>query len=752
LAELIYQDTGYQTNSTLHLLESGPNGKKWRIVVIDSGWSKNNIYYSPEVLQESASLFEGARIYTFNFAGEFDHLPNGVENIGFEKNLAGWIDDVRFEEVNNKKCLTASLHITDNHLKETAMNSFSEGKNDLLGFSIDAQGDLSLARIEGRNGKMVNKILAVNSVDVVSHPAAGGKFLRLVASYKNNKENITMDKLIAAIKANPGLIGVAKEAIDKMSNDEIVEAMKKVMPTKKAKESEDEVKVEDKVEETKTEEVKEDEKKDDDEKETVKIEDKEEVKESKKETVKESIDDTYIKKFDFFQKKICEMTLKEALTEAKLPEPVAEKVKKQFTGKVFEEKELTEAIQLEKDVLSKLEAGRKEEMKESVKIEVGDAPVDKVQKAMDMLLDPDIKNDADLKESYQDVVQANGIKELYVKVTGDTEVRGIKESSRLTEAAATSDFSNMLGTSMERRMQREYSRLNAKESWNKIVTIDNVDNFKQQDLIRVGGFANLSTVSENGSYTEFSTPSETVESYTVTKRGNLFKVSREMIKNDDLRSIRVFPRRMANAANRTLSIFVFSLLIGSSDQSSSGAINQDTMSDGYTIYDATNHGNNTTTSALSYTTLDAAITAVANQAEDDSSEPLNINAKYLVVPHELRSLAKLLVNSEYKPNTISASSHGNNETNPVYKAVEPIVVPNYYLGTDQNNWYVVGDKLDAEGVVVGFLDGKQLPEMLVQDAETVGTVFTNDQITYKVRHEYNGVVADYRPLYGGIVA
>ena len=61
-------------------------------------------------------------------------------------------------------------------------------------------------------------------------------------------------------------------------------------------------------------------------------------------------------------------------------------------------------------------------------------------------------------------------------------------------------------------------------------------------------------------------------------------------------------------------------------------------------------------------------------------------------------------------------------------------------------------KKDIELIELGFLGGKQTPEILRQDAPGVGAVFTNDVIRYKVRHEYGGAVIDYRGFQGGIVA
>ncbi len=143
-----------------------------------------------------------------------------------------------------------------------------------------------------------------------------------------------------------------------------------------------------------------------------------------------------------------------------------------------------------------------------------------------------------------------------------------------------------------------------------------------------------------------------------------------------------------------------------------------------------------------------------NQAEDGSNEPLNLRPEFLLVASENRANAKVLIDSEKRPVQATAgSATGSTESiNPNYKAVEPIIVPAGYLRSDTNNWFLIANKSDVEHIVIGFLDGRENPEVLIQDTQTVGQVFTNDQIRYKIRHEYSGVIVDYRGFYGGIVA
>ena len=74
------------------------------------------------------------------------------------------------------------------------------------------------------------------------------------------------------------------------------------------------------------------------------------------------------------------------------------------------------------------------------------------------------------------------------------------------------------------------------------------------------------------------------------------------------------------------------------------------------------------------------------------------------------------------------------------------------LLSDANDWYVFANKEEAPTVEVGFLQGRQEPEFFLSDNPTSGTVFTSDKIRYKVRHEFEAVVIDYRGAYKEAVA
>jgi len=107
-------------------------------------------------------------------------------------------------------------------------------------------------------------------------------------------------------------------------------------------------------------------------------------------------------------------------------------------------------------------------------------------------------------------------------------------------------------------------------------------------------------------------------------------------------------------------------------------------------------------------------------------------------------MGESIVMNEYQDDTLS-------NRNPYKGSAKLMVVPRKYLRGDVNNWYMTAAKKDIELIELGFLGGKQNPELIRQDAPGVGAVFTNDVIRYKVRHEYGGVVVDFRGFQGGIV-
>jgi hypothetical protein len=416
-----------------------------------------------------------------------------------------------------------------------------------------------------------------------------------------------------------------------------------------------------------------------------------------------------------------------AIAGSALPDAAKAKLQKQFEGlDRFTEAQVEEAIAGERDYLAKFtESGRVQGLG-GTHLEISEDRSEKVDKMLDSFFDSGDRS-------------VQSFKECYIEITGDQRVTGHTkdvDQARLREALGeigfvealnSSSFSNVLGDAMARAMVRDYNVDNAQyDIWKMLADTVPVNDFRTQERTRFGGYGDLPAVAEEGAYNALTSPSDEAASYVVTKRGGIEKVTLEMIKNDDVGSIQRIPTRMSRAAKRTLAKFVL-----------------DFIRTNPVIYDTTalftvGHGN-LGSAALSATSLAARRLAMLKQTEAGSNEPLGIGPANLWVPPDLEETAVDI----FRRNT------ENDKT--LIQSLALNVIPVWYW-TDTNDWAISADKMDIPTIEIGFLDGNEEPELFVQDNPTQGSLFTNDQITYKIRHIYGGTVKDYRGMDKSIVA
>jgi len=72
----------------------------------------------------------------------------------------------------------------------------------------------------------------------------------------------------------------------------------------------------------------------------------------------------------------------------------------------------------------------------------------------------------------------------------------------------------------------------------------------------------------------------------------------------------------------------------------------------------------------------------------------------------------------------------------------------------RNHYYVAANPRDAESIVVGFLGGRERPEIFVQSptgsTATQGQSFDADIMTFKIRFGVGAKVIDWRWLQGSL--
>jgi hypothetical protein len=359
------------------------------------------------------------------------------------------------------------------------------------------------------------------------------------------------------------------------------------------------------------------------------------------------------------------------------------------------------------------------------------SPIERVQVALDRLFGLPVA-DAD-----RDVPALTGIREAYVSITGDKRIAGVlapEDSVLEANEVTTGVLANVLANSMTKRVIADYAA--QPKWWQPLVIRTVISDFKQQQRIHLNDFASLSTVAENAAYTNLAW-GDTRETYTPAKRGNLVVVTLESIRNDDLYAIRRIPTKLAAAAVATINDFVASLFTANGG---AGAL----LADASPVFDAANHQGNAVAGAggaLSSATLQTALVTLLKMT-NSAGKRLGVQGKYLLVPPDLFYTARVLLESANLP------GGANNDVNPVKGALEPISVPSF---SDSNNWYVLAEPGQIEMIELGFLDGREVPELIAQSSPDVGSVFTNDALAWKVRHVFGGTFLDYRGGYGAIV-
>lgn len=404
---------------------------------------------------------------------------------------------------------------------------------------------------------------------------------------------------------------------------------------------------------------------------------------------------------------------------SQLPQAAKDRIKARFDKEErFTEADVDAALKDEREYLAKfVESGTVRDLGDP-RIEMGEG---RDKKMADML-------DAFFDRAHKNHRQAQSFREAYIEITGDRRVTGHfteANETAMREALGTASWANVLGSAITRRMIADYRNMGLYDGWRRIASVVPVTDFRTQERVRFGGYGDLPAVLQADPYVAMASPTDEKATYAATKRGGTETITLEMIKNDDVGAIRRIPQRLSRAAKRTLAKFVFDFIR-----------TNPVIYDGVALFHAT-HGN-LGAAALDSTSLAARRVAMVKQAEKDSADRIGIGPRVIMVPPDLENAAVDL----FRRNT--------NQDKTFIQSLSLDVLPVWYW-TDTNDWALAADPDDTPGIEVGFLDGQEEPELFVQDNPTVGSMFSNDQLTYKIRHIYGGNVLDYRAFDKSVV-
>jgi len=787
-----------------------PRGSVWDVMLISAGLSDNldpmtrrPRYYSEAALRKAAEekVFEGKPAFIFEWETprgvNANHTPDGVSVHQFPRQKVGWYDDTRFGEAGGEKGLLARLHLVDVDLRQPLVEAWDQGNKNFLELSINAGGTVVESVIDGIPVAEVVEIKVGDSVDLVSEGARGGKLLRLVAS-KSFFEGGVMNREIAirflqkhypklcegqdlskisdedlgklynaalaeqdgpsvkpvegrgfCIVAADGTVGecfideeAAKAALAKMQGNGGGQSAAEGQPNHQPAATTTTTQTTKKVETSPA--------------------------STPPATVTES-------KVDEIVGRRVEKAIAAALwpgqvdtllAEAKLPADQAQYLRESFLGRVGDRKSLSAEIARTKKLLGMAAdaSAQASRLEEGFSATVTEDHLDKVVKGLRGSM-RECREDLSRDKVMIDKVQPfRSLKRAYQEATGDYRSQGMAQARRMLEGAAfASHFFGNCEVGERQRKERqgrlkealtvaswaqvlgdalEKERLDVAEAedlnkWKKLgFDVSTSDNLYRKKRIRIGGYGTVPTIAEGAAYPAAVSPTDQQVQIDLTKRGFTDEVTIEMMLRDQLNMIAELPNRMIRAGKLTLQQDVFNILVANQNL---------TFDNDVTALFTVAHAN-INTNALSRTQVIAGIEAMMAQLQYGSTIDRLAEANMpdlLLVDFGQWDQANEIVKAPFEFGTANQFELPSN----IKGVIKEVVLISHT--TDLNDWFLVNSRGKTGEII--FLDGMEEPEIFVQDMPNVGSMFTADKVTYKLRHWWGRAPLDFRPYYGGIV-
>jgi hypothetical protein len=681
-----------------HVTKAG----KFEVIAITAG-EGNGWQFSEGVLKESLALWDGATCFV-------DHASwfggRSVKDIAGVFNKPRWAEDVK-GVVLELTTLGPSGELVDELGRQILAEEGPAPNPSLKGGESKVNVGFSADVIFTAKGREVQKIMRVLEVCLVYNPARGGAFVRALNSAfpggarafprgawerENNNGGNRMAENEVVTPTNPpqgGQSGLGNPLAEQMNAD--VQAVRNLLA----------------------------------------------VQEERSRLAEEAEAARAVRL------QMCGYLLDSGLAAARLPAAMAEHLRQQFAGKLFEPAELTTAFDQARKLVSDLTGGG---------VIAGPGRVhsmfnseDQLQAAVDDMLEaPREKGSEGLKAA-----RLSGIKELYMMLTGDRDLYGGFYADRV-QLATTATFTGLVKNAMNKIVAQQWDLLGAAgyDWWERIVSVEHFDTLNQITGVLVGTVGTLPVVAEGAEYTELKI-GDSPETADFSKYGGYIPLTLELIDRDNTRKLRQYPRELAKAGIRRVSGLIAEVFTTASGTGP-------TLADTGVLFNATavttagGHANLLTT-ALAAAEWEVVSTAVYNQPLLIANETgyigtgpkMAINPRYLVVPRALELTAKQILYPDWE-----RASNIYSENQQKGRMGDVVTVPEW---TDANNWAAVVDPALLAGIVVGERFGI-MPEIFLAGDETSPAVFMNDEHRIKVRHFVAVLVQDFRALHKSNVA
>ncbi len=670
-------------------------GYQWRVQVVEYGLGADGrINWPKDPLVAALSLYDGAKVFAL---ADQQHQPKPKPFGKSVRELVGWLKN----PADTGTGIEADLFILKSAkwLRDGLVDSHERGNPTLFGLSHDVSARAVTRTVAGKKVKEPVEITAVE-VDVVYDPTNNGRFLRMAAAAAaQTKETDMKEKLLAALKkARPDQFATINP--ETVTEDELL-AMLAAAAVQDAGGGQDTDKLVAGI-----------------------------VAGLKKNLTPTAGDSEQNEALKEVRVLAAGMVLDRELTASKLPEVAVKKLRKRFEGKEFKPESLQAAIKEEKEMIDELLGSGNPQHAGDVRVTRDSS--EKLQAAVDRLFMVPVD------DQFKDILPFKSLRAAYVEITGDTDVRGYMEpgqTQRLQAAYGSATFAYVLGNTLYRRMVADYREI-PDYGISRIVgpNIRNARDFRTMESVRIGYYGDLPDVTpETVDYPDLGEVSDERIEYALNQKGGIITITRKMIINDDMRAVQKIISRLPRAARRTLAKRCWNKFISNATYDG----------DALAVFHASH--NNLGAADYGIASALAAKTAMAQQTEPDSGERLMLRPVTVVFPSELYGIVKNV--NDFNPQAVAIA-----DGNSMFGYFRPEGMVECPFMTDANDWMMFADPNECEILELAYLNGQQEPEMFVADQPTNGQMFVADKVQYKIRHEYECEIADFRGAYKAVVA
>jgi len=156
-----------------------PSTGQITVTLIKPGLSKNNRFYSPELLKKSHGIFEGAKMFA-------DHQTDKEAHSRPEGSIKDWVATLKKVWPEADGTLKGTGVVIDPPFKAKLDSLNSNKMLSQMGVSIRAIGEASDGEMGGKRVKMIESLLAARSVDFVTFAGAGGQVDAIESAFDEN--------------------------------------------------------------------------------------------------------------------------------------------------------------------------------------------------------------------------------------------------------------------------------------------------------------------------------------------------------------------------------------------------------------------------------------------------------------------------------------------------------------------------------------------------------------------------------------